>query len=153
MSGAPRNPLPLVGRARAVRVNGVTIPVRELRLRFVRASGPGGQNVNKVASKVVLRFDLRGSPSISETARRRALERLAHRLTHDGELILTSGTHRDQSRNRDAVIRRFCAILAQAMTPPRRRIATRPSRVAEEHRLAAKRARSELKRERRRTED
>jgi len=144
---------PSVGRAAVVRVTGaIEIPLREVQLRFVRASGPGGQNVNKVASKVVLRFNLRDSPSLPESARRRAVERLASRLTRDGDLILTSGIYRDQARNRAAVLRRLGTVLAHAVARPRPRVPTQRSAAAEERRLAAKRARSERKRERRRLE-
>jgi ribosome-associated protein len=134
----------------AIRVNDeITIPLAEIDLSFVRAGGPGGQNVNKVASKAVLRFDLRHSPSIPDPARRRALSRLANRLTQSGELVLTCALHREQARNRAAVVERLRVLLANAVRPARVRKPTRPSRVAVERRLSAKRARSERKRERR----
>ena len=133
-----------------IRVNDeITIPLAEIALSFVRAGGPGGQNVNKVASKAVLRFDLRHSPSLADPARRRALGRLAHRLTRDGELVLTCGVHREQARNRAAVIERLRMLLASAVRPARVRKPTRPSRVAVERRLQTKRVRGERKRERR----
>jgi ribosome-associated protein len=133
-----------------LRVNDeIIIPTAELDLSYVRAGGPGGQNVNKVASKAVLRFDLRASPSLPPAARRRALTRLASRLTSEGELVLTCAVHREQARNRAAVIERLRTVLASAVRAPRARIRTRPSRIAVERRLADKRARSERKRERR----
>jgi ribosome-associated protein len=125
------------------------IPPAELHLSYVRSSGPGGQNVNKVASKAVLRFNLRDTPSIPEPARARALARLASRLTTRGELLLTSGAYRDQARNRAAVLARLRTLLLAATRAPRPRRRTRPSRAAEERRLAAKRVRGERKRERR----
>ncbi len=134
----------------AIRVNHeITIPLAEIDLSYVRAGGPGGQNVNKVASKAVLRFDLRHSPSLPEPARRRALSRLTNRLTHSGELILTCAVHREQARNRAAVIERLRLLLASAVRPARVRKPTRPSRGAVERRLRAKRARSDRKRDRR----
>jgi ribosome-associated protein len=138
----------MAGRAVRIR-DGLVIPARELTLRYVRAGGPGGQNVNKVASKAVLRFRVRDSPSLTVADRERILLRLAARLTGDGELILTSGVYRDQSRNREAVLGRLAAVLAAALRRPRPRRPTRPSKGAVERRLAQKRARSDRKRERR----
>ena len=136
--------------AGSVRVSDeVTIPAGEIRLSYVRSGGPGGQNVNKVASKAVLRFDLRSSPSLPDAARARALARLASRLTTAGELVLTSDRHRDQSRNREAVLARLGEVLAAAIRRPKRRRPTRPSAGAVERRLAGKRLRSERKRARR----
>ena len=130
----------------------VAIPLDEIELTFTRAGGPGGQNVNKVASKAVLRFDLAHAPSIPEPLRARALRRLASRLTVKGELVLSCATSRDQSRNRAAVLERLRTLLAAAVIPPKPRRPTKPSAAARERRLAAKKARGALKRERTRAE-
>jgi len=127
----------------------IAIPLRELELTYVRSGGPGGQNVNKVASKAVLRFDLLRSPSIPEAARARALAKLSSRLTQDGELLLSSGIYRDQPRNREAVLKRLSQLLADALRPSKRRIPTQPSAKARARRLTEKKVRAHLKRQRR----
>lgn len=134
----------------AVRVrDDLVIPAAEIALSFVRAGGPGGQNVNKVASKAVLRFNVRDSPSLPAADRRRALARLAPRLTTAGDLILTSAIFREQARNRAAVLTRLATVLRAALRPTRRRRPTRPSAGSVERRLTAKRVRADRKRDRR----
>ena len=125
---------------------GVSVPEAELEVRTARSSGPGGQSVNTTDSKVELRWNVATSASLSEAQRTRLLERLATRLTTDGVLILTGSEHKSQHRNREAVIARFRAVVGEALTPPRQRRRTRPTRASKERRLTAKKHRGELKR-------
>jgi ribosome-associated protein len=120
----------------------------EISESFIRASGPGGQNVNKVASAVQLRFDARGSPSLPFPVRER-LERLAgNRVSQDGVLIITARRFRSQERNRADAQQRLIALIARAATPPPRRRPTRPSAASRERRLADKVQRARLKQQR-----
>jgi ribosome-associated protein len=118
----------------------------ELALSFSRSSGPGGQHVNTSATKVELRFDVAGSPSLSAAQKARVSERLGNRLTADGVLILTSSEHRSQTRNREAVVARFRTLLADALAPPPppRRL-TRPTAAARRRRAEHKRRQSQRK--------
>jgi ribosome-associated protein len=126
-------------------------PERELRWRFSRASGPGGQGVNTTDSRVELSFDVAGSPTLPH--RERALARLAGRLT-DGVLTVVAAEHRSQLRNRDAARERLIALLAAATAPPPpRRRPTKPSASARRRRVEAKARRGQLKRLRGRPED
>jgi ribosome-associated protein len=122
---------------------------REISETFIRASGPGGQNVNKVATATQLRFDVRGSPSLPEPVRAR-LERLAgSRLTTDGVLVITAQRFRSQERNREDARGRLVALIRRAAEPPRPRRKTRPSSAQREARLATKSRRAAVKRQRR----
>ncbi|WP_089156946.1 alternative ribosome rescue aminoacyl-tRNA hydrolase ArfB [Micromonospora sp. NBS 11-29] len=127
----------------------LVVPAAELRERFSRSSGPGGQGVNTTDSRVELSFDLAGSPSVPETLRARALDRLAGRLV-DGVLTVTASEHRAQLANREAARERMAALLREAVAPPPKpRRPTRPSRGAKERRLAEKKRQSQRKRDRR----
>lgn len=122
---------------------------REISETFIRASGPGGQNVNKVATATQLRFDVRGSPSLPEPVRAR-LERLAgSRLTTDGVIVITAQRFRSQERNREDARGRLVALIRRAAEPPRPRRKTRPGTAQREARLAAKSHRAAVKRRRR----
>ena len=126
----------------------LSIPLSELRFRFARSSGPGGQHVNRSATRVELFFDVASSPSLTEAQRERALKALAPYIDSDGVLHLVSQTFRSQLRNREEVVERFQTLMREAMRVPKRRRPTRPSRAAQEKRLASKRHRSEIKRQR-----
>ncbi len=130
-----------------IRVNAhINIDEREIEESFVRASGPGGQNVNKLATAVQLRFDVRQSPSLPEGVRTR-LERLAGaRLTRDGVLVLTAQSHRTQGRNRQDALDRLVVLIRRAAIEPRQRRPTRPTKASRERRVDAKKHRAGLKR-------
>jgi len=131
----------------------VVVPAHELQWRFSRASGPGGQGVNTTDSRVELSLDVAASTAFSPMMRNRALDRLANRLV-DGVLTVTASEHRSQLRNRQAALGRLAETLRAAVAPPAApRRPTKPSKAAQERRLAAKRRRGEIKRGRGATED
>lgn len=134
-------------------MNRIRIPESELEEQFVRSSGPGGQNVAKVATAVELRFDVRRSPSLPEPVRRR-LEALAgQRLTKDGVLVIRAERHRTQERNRADARARLDELVARAAVAPKRRIKTRPTGASKERRLETKTRRGAIKRGRRKRPD
>jgi ribosome-associated protein len=127
----------------------IHIPEGEFSWSFVRSGGPGGQNVNKVASKAVLRWNLVASPSVPEDVKERLQSRLGRRLTGEGDLVLTSQRYRDQERNRQDCLDKLRGLVLEGTRVPKVRKKTKPSRGAQERRLAAKRRRSAAKATRR----
>jgi len=130
----------------------VRVPGRALTMRAVRSSGPGGQNVNKVASKIDLRVDLEAIEGLSDRARARVHALALNRLDADGRLVVTSQESRDQSRNLPIAREKVRRLVASALREPRVRRATRPSAGARERRLESKKQRGSLKRSRGRLE-
>ncbi len=121
----------------------------EVKEEFIRASGPGGQNVNKVATAVQLRFDVALSPSLPEEVRKRLIRLSGRRITKEGILIIEARRFRTQEGNRRDALNRLLELLRRAAQDPKPRLKTKPSAASRERRLEAKRRRSEVKRQRR----
>ncbi|MGH7344096.1 MAG: alternative ribosome rescue aminoacyl-tRNA hydrolase ArfB [Candidatus Rokuibacteriota bacterium] len=140
--------------SRAIVVDGtVRVPEWALQVRAVRASGPGGQNVNKVATKVDVRVDLDAIEGLSAAARARLATLCRHRLDADGRLMVSSQAERNQARNLEDALDRIRALVAAALREPRKRKASRPTAAARERRIETKKRRGALKRERARDQD
>jgi ribosome-associated protein len=134
-------------------VSNLVIPEGELNEQFVRASGPGGQNVNKVATAVQLRFDVRRSPSLPDAVRERLLRLATARISQEGVLLIEARRFRTQEQNRLDARQRLAGLIQQALTEPKPRRPTKPTRASKERRLEAKRRAARRKQLRRTAPD
>jgi ribosome-associated protein len=131
----------------------IAIPASEVTISFVRSSGPGGQNVNKVASKVQLRWSPATTAALTDADRAWVVTRLASKLTSEGELIVSSGLTRDQGRNRLDAETKLADLVRAALARPKKRRKTKPTAAAKARRIEEKKARGETKRRRRTVDD
>ncbi len=131
----------------------IRIPMSEIRMTAVRSQGAGGQNVNKVATAIHLRFDVQASDAIPDRIKQRLRQLSDHRITDDGVIVIKSQAHRSQERNRQAALSRLAELILSATRESKRRIKTKPSRKAKQKRLDSKTRRGALKRTRKNIPD
>ena len=125
------------------------IPENEIEFEFTRASGPGGQHVNRVQTAVKLRFDIRHSTILPESVKQRLSKLAGNKVTNEGILVIEARNHRTQARNKAEALERLQELINRAAIRPKKRRATKPSKAARERRLKSKKARSDIKRQRR----
>ncbi len=129
-----------------IRINhNLTLPDSDLEESFIRSSGPGGQNVNKVSTAVELRFNVAGCSLLMESVRARLVKLAGNRMTLEGILIIQADTHRTQAMNRADAAKRLAELVRKALIAPKRRVATRPGKAATERRLVSKGVRGDVK--------
>lgn len=121
------------------------VPTAEFTLTYVRSSGPGGQNVNKLETKAVLRWSVQDSPSLPDDVKERFTRQYGTRINNEGELVMTCDEHRDQPSNRAGVLERLCGMLSNVARPPKKRRPTKPTKGSQRRRLAAKKERGQQK--------
>ncbi len=121
------------------------VPLSEIVFSFARSSGPGGQNVNKVNSKAVLKWNVRDTNYLPESVRMRFLDRFSNRVNQEGEVVLSCDMYRDQKRNKEECIQRLEQMIAQVARPPKRRKPTKPSKASKNRRLDSKKRQGEKK--------
>jgi len=131
---------------------GLSIPENEISLEYIRASGPGGQKVNKTSTAVQLRFNVLNSPSLPEDVRRRLIQLAGKRINADGILIIEASRYRTQEINRQDVMNRFVELLRKATEEPKQRLETQPTAASKRQRLQEKKIKSEKKRLRKRVD-
>jgi ribosome-associated protein len=131
----------------------IRIPMSEIQMTAMRSQGAGGQNVNKVATAIHLRFDIQSSDAIPDRIKQKLLQMSDHRITDDGIIVIKSQAHRSQDRNRQAALSRLTELLASALKEPKRRIKTKVSRRVKQKRLDSKTRRGALKKTRRALSD
>jgi ribosome-associated protein len=152
MTSASTSPQPADADALDV-APGVRIPVAELDMQAIAAGGPGGQHVNRSATRIALQWNVRTSRALRDEQRARLLDKLASRLDRDGAVRIVAGEYRSQQQNRRAALDRLRLLVSRALVVPRVRKATRPTRGSVEQRLTEKRQRAQTKQQRRRDHD
>jgi ribosome-associated protein len=137
-----------------IRINyQITIPESEITLDFVRSSGPGGQNVNKVSTQVQLRFDVVGSPSLPDLVRDRLMQLQRNKITSDGILIIKANRFRSQEQNRTDAVDKFITMVRAAAVTPKKRVSSKPTKASKVRRVDQKRHRAKIKQLRRKVND